>query len=515
MKNKLSSLFFHKQLKLLVICAGASQIALMTGKNVKFSSRKRSRMEIIMLNIILTQKNTFIIGWCAKLLGQVMEWIYKLFSNFGIENIALCIVIFTLLVKLVLIPLTIKQQKYAKVSSLMTPEIQAVQKKYQNKRGDQQAMIKMNEETQAIYQKYGTSPTGSCLQMLIQMPILFSLYYIIGSMPAYVQPVYDYYTPVTDAIVADYDYYEFMDDVYDEYVDKDDKNSKDEYKYIDDMLDSFDKITEKKLIDTLSKYSTSQWENLTKSYENVNNMVLDISENVTDEEWDSILSEEDNKKFADFVEAIKDNDISEYIDGSNSEDSTVEVIKSAESKLMKINEFGPINLSQTPGFIGGIAYIIPILCFLTQWLSVQISMKSNKEQMQENPMGNSMKVMNIMLPLMSAFIAISVPSGLGFYWALSGIIQIVTQLCLNAYFKKVDVQDIIDANVAKANKKKEKMGIDVTKVTSTASTSTKGIKTKANVNNTKSNSSSTVKYKQGSMAAKANMVKEFDDKKRK
>lgn len=468
-----------------------------------------------MLNIILTQKSTPIIGWCAQLLGQVMEWIYKLFSNIGIENIALCIVVFTLLVKLLLIPLTIKQQKYSKVSSLMTPEIQAVQKKYQNKR-DQESMMKMNEETQAIYQKYGTSPTGSCLQMLIQMPILFSLYYIIGGIPAYVQPVYDYYTPVTDAIVADYEYYEFMDDAYDEYVlNKDDK---DEYKYIDEMLDSFDKITEKKLIDKLSEYSTEQWDNLKKSYENVDKMALELSENVTDEEWDKILAdvkEEDKDKFTVFVEAIKNKDISSYIDGSTEKESTVEVIKSAEDKIMEINEFGPINLSQTPGAIGGIAFIIPILCFLTQWLSVQISMKGNKNQMEDNPMGNSMKVMNVMLPLMSAFIAISVPSGLGFYWALSGIIQMITQLCLNAYFNKVDIQDIINANVEKMNKKKEKMGIDVNKVTTTASTSTKGIKSKTNVNNNKSNSSGSVKYKQGSMAAKANMVKEFNDKNRK
>lgn len=468
-----------------------------------------------MLNIISTQNSAPIIGWCAQLLGMLMELIYKLFSSIGIENIALCIVVFTVLVKLVMIPLTVKQQKFSKLSVLMNPEIQEVQKKYKNKR-DQESMTKMNEETQAIYQKYGTSPTGSCLQLLIQMPILFSLYYIIGGIPAYVQPVYEYYTPVTDAIISDYDYYEFMDDTYDKYVLE--KDEKDEYKYVDEMLDSFDKISEKKLIDVLSKYSTKQWDNLIMSYENINKMAIELSENVTDEEWGKVLSEvkkEDKEEYTEFVEAIKNNDISDYIDGSTGKDSTVEVIKKAEDKVMEINQFGPINLSQAPGDLGKIAYIIPILCFLTQWLSVQISTKSNSQQLEDNPMGNSMKVMNIMMPLMSAFIAISVPAGLGFYWALSGVIQIITQLCLNAYFKKVDVQDIIDANVAKMNKRKEKMGIDPTKVTNTASTSTKTIKSKTNVSNSKSNSSGPVKYKQGSMAQKANMVKEYNDKNRK
>ena len=328
-----------------------------------------------MLNIIMTQNSAPIIGWCAQLLGQVMEWIYKLFSNIGIESIGLCIIVFTLLVKLVLIPMTIKQQKYAKVSGVMTPEIQAIQKKYRDKR-DQDSMMKMNQETQAVYEKYGTSPTGSCLPMLIQMPILFSLFYIIGGIPAYVEPVYDYYTPVTDVIVEDYDYFKFMDNAYDKYVLE--KKSKDEFAYIDKMIESFDKINEKKLIDNLSKYSSTQWKDLIKCYENSDDLAIILADNVTDEEWEKILSnvKKDRDKYEEFVDAIKNKNISSYIDGDN----TANIIKSAEDKIMKINEFGPINLSQAPGDIGGIAYIIPILCFLTQVISVQISMRANKSR---------------------------------------------------------------------------------------------------------------------------------------
>lgn len=462
-----------------------------------------------MLNIIMTQNSAPIIGWCAQLLGQVMEWIYKLFSNIGIENIGLCIIVFTVLVKLVLIPMTIKQQKYAKVSSLMTPEIQAIQKKYRDKR-DADSMTKMNQETQAIYEKYGTSPTGSCLPMLIQMPIIFSLFYIIGGIPAYVEPVYDYYTPVTDAIVEDYDYYKFMDNAYDKYVLE--KDSKDKFTYVDKMLESFDKINEKKLVDKLSKYSSNQWEDLIKCYENADDLAVILADNVTDEEWEKILSgvKKDKEDYEKFIEAIKNKNISSYIDS----DSTSNVIKTAEDKIMEINEFGPINLSQAPGDIGGIAFIIPILCFLTQVISVQITTRANKEQMEDNPMANSMKVMNIMLPVMSAGFAIGVPSGLGFYWALSGVIQIITSLSLNAYFKNIDVQDIINSNVEKLNKRKEKLGINPNTVTTQASTNTKNIKSKANINKNINNNAS-VKYKQGSMAAKANMVKEYNDKNRK
>lgn len=465
-----------------------------------------------MLNLILTQNNTPIIGWCAKIFGKVMEWLYLLFKDgLSIENIGLCIIVFTLLVKLLMIPLTVKQQKFSKLSTLMNPELQEIQKKYKNKR-DNESMMKMNEETQAVYQKYGTSPTGSCLQLLIQMPIMFSLYYIISSVPAYVPQVYDYYEPVSKEIVADYDYYEYLDTAYDKYVVG--KEGTDEYKYVDDMLDSFGNISEKKVIDSLAKYSTKQWDNLIKSYENVDALVAELSV-VTDDEWqemvDEIEDKSEKKDLEEFIEAVKSKDVSSYIDSSKSAE-----IKKSEDKVMKINEFGPINLSQSPNSMMGVALLIPILSFLTQWISVQISMASNKEQMQENPMGSSMKVMNVMLPLMSAFIAYTVPAGLGLYWVCTGIFQIITQLCINAYFKKVDVQDIIKSNVEKMNKKKERKGIDVNKVSSAASTNTKSIKNKTSVSdkNISSNSGS-IKYKAGSMAAKANMVKEYNEKNRK
>ena len=469
-----------------------------------------------MLNIILTQNNTPIIGWCAKLLGKVMEWLYLFFQKgLSIENIGLCIIVFTLIVKLLMIPLTVKQQKFTKLSTLMNPELQEIQKKYKNKR-DNESMIKMNEETQAVYEKYGTSPTGSCLQLLIQMPIMFSLYYIISSVPAYVPQVYSYYEPVSKAVVADYDYYKYLDTAYDKYVLE--KDVKDEYEYIDDMLESFKNASnsEKKVIDNLAKYSTGQWDNLIASYENVDKMVEELSA-VTDKEWDEMvdgIEDKDEKEdLEEFIKAIKAKDISEYIDSSKVDD-----IKKSEDKVMEINEFGPINLSQSPSAMMGIALLIPFLSFFTQWLSVQISMRENKNNnaMQDNPMGSSIKVMNIMLPLMSAFIAYTVPSGLGLYWVCTGVFQIITQVCISAYFKKVDVQDIIAKNVEKMNKKKEKYGIDSSMVASAASTNTKNIQKKTNVSNkSNTNASDNKKYKAGSMAAKANMVREYNEKNRK
>lgn len=469
-----------------------------------------------MANFILTQNSTPIIGWCASLLGKVMEWIYVFFSNVGIENIGLCIIVFTIIIKLCMFPLAVKQQKFSKLSSLMNPELQAIQKKYQGKK-DNESMMKMQEETSAVYQKYGTSPTGSCLQMLIQMPILFSLYYIVSSVPAYVPQVKEYYQDVSQNIVADYDYFKYMDKAYDEYVLED--GDKDEYSYVDSMLDSItNSSSDNKVIDALVKYDDTKWNNLEQSYANFGELCKELSV-VTDEEWEQLLNgiknEEKRSSIKEFVDTVI-NDESKLNVVDDEYDAKSVLANDCETKIIEINEFGPINLSQYPMAVKGIALLIPILCFLTQWLSSKMVMSSNGQSMEDNPMANSMKTMNVVLPAMSAFIALSVPAGLGLYWVCNGVLQILQQLIMNAYFKRIDVQDIINANVEKMNKKKEKMGIDPTKVSSFANTNTRSISSKANANQSKKDTQTTnTKYKAGSMAEKANMVKSYNEKNRK
>ena len=111
--------------------------------------------------MLLTQNSTFIIGPVAKLLGFVMNAIFEFLNLIKIPNIGLAIILFTIVIYLMLLPLTIKQQKFSKLSAKMSPEIQAIQNKYKDKRNDQAAMMAMNSETQAVYAKYGVSPTGT------------------------------------------------------------------------------------------------------------------------------------------------------------------------------------------------------------------------------------------------------------------------------------------------------------------------------------------------------------------
>ena len=162
-----------------------------------------------MSDMLLTAYNGAILGPIAKVLGWVMNGIYALMSMIGIENVGLSIIIFTIVIYAILFPLTYKQQKFSKLSQKMQPELQAIQKKYNGKK-DQASMMAMQEETQAVYEKYGVSMMGSCVQMLIQMPLLFALYRVFLNVPAYVSGVKKNLSTLVDGIMATSGYQDKM-----------------------------------------------------------------------------------------------------------------------------------------------------------------------------------------------------------------------------------------------------------------------------------------------------------------
>lgn len=87
-----------------------------------------------MSGILLTQNSTFIIGPVAKLLGYIMEGIFWALDKVGIPNVGLSIILFTIVIYLLMMPLTVKQQKFSKLSARMNPELQAIQSKYKGKK---------------------------------------------------------------------------------------------------------------------------------------------------------------------------------------------------------------------------------------------------------------------------------------------------------------------------------------------------------------------------------------------
>ena len=198
------------------------------------------------MEILLSVSTTPVIGWIAQLLGWIMNAIYWVLDAIHIPNVGLAIIFYTIITYLLLTPLQIKQQKMSKMMSIIQPEIQKIQKKYQGKR-DQATQMKIQEETMGLYQKYGISPTGSCLPLLIQLPILFGLYQVIYHIPGYISKVANIFSGLANEIIGISNSHEVLT----------------AFAEANKISVSFgDSLTQTKVIDFLYMLKPNQWDNL-------------------------------------------------------------------------------------------------------------------------------------------------------------------------------------------------------------------------------------------------------------
>lgn len=114
-----------------------------------------------------------------KMLGIPLGWLLKVIYML-VENYGIAIILFTLITKFLLFPLTLKQQKSMAQTMLIKPKLDALQKQY----GDNRE--KFSEESMKLYKKYGISPFSGCLPLLIQFPIIIALYYVIKEPLTYI-----------------------------------------------------------------------------------------------------------------------------------------------------------------------------------------------------------------------------------------------------------------------------------------------------------------------------------------
>ena len=427
--------------------------------------------------ILATKSGTPIIGQVASVMGWIMDGIYKMLDGlFGVQNLGLCIIIFSIIIYLLMTPLQIKQQKFSKLSAFMQPELQKVQKKYQGKR-DQISMQKMNEETQAIYQKYGVSPTGSCVQLAIQFPILMALWQVIYKIPAYVGSVKDIFTEAVSHITAVDGYTQLIQNFI-----TDNKMTR-----VQLMMDG-SQATSNSIIDFLYALSPSQWEQLS---------AMD--------------------QFSGFSG----------------------VIDTAAHEISKMQNFFGLNIADQPmtyikaAFTGGAiilaiaALMIPILSWVTQMLNIKLMPQAAQQDGDQNAMMSSMKMMNTIMPLMSAVFCFTFPVGLGIYWISSAVVRSVQQLLINRHMDRMNIDDLINENMKKMEKKREKAGLPPQKITNQAHQSVKNINNAkaqkgAEVNNAAERAKkveqsyqNAAKAKPGSITARANMVRDFDERNKK
>lgn len=336
--------------------------------------------------MLLTKSTMPIIGWIASLMGIIMEYIFKVLDAVGIQNIGLCIIIFTIIIRVLLLPLMVRQQKFTKINQAMQPEINKIQKKYRNKK-DQASMMKQNEEIQAVYDKYGTSPTGGCAQMLVQFPVLLALYQVIRNPAAYIPQVKLLYESVVNAISGQAGY-----------------------------IDKINNIAEglnSSYVKALSADATT-------------NQVIDVLNYFKAETWTEL---------------------------ANAFPSVADTIQNISTEIIHMNDFAlGMNITQIPGWKPSIYWLIPILAGLFQYLSI----KTMKTPQTDDQTANMTKSMNLMMPLMSVYFCVIMPTGLGLYWIISAMFQCIQQIAINAYLDRADLDKMIEKNRAKAAKKKAK-----------------------------------------------------------
>lgn len=419
-----------------------------------------------MTEIVLTQYSGKILGPIAILLGWIMNGIYMLFSNlFGIENIALSIVVLTILIYLCLFPFTLKQQKFSKLSQKMQPELQAIQKKYKDKK-DQASMAAMQEETQQIYEKYGVSPTGSCVQLIIQTPILLALYRVFINVPAYLSGVKEVFADLTNGIMGVSGYQ--------------------------------DKMTS--LVETL-KITSVQTDFTVTDKDALYNYVVDVLYKLPSDGWDTLKT---SFSGLDSVVDATHNAVNNmnYFVGMNLSDTPMSIIKTSFSEHAYLLVIAAI--------------LVPVISYLTQVLNVKLMPQTSSGE--NDQMAAQMKMMNTVMPLFSFLLCFVTPVGLGIYWIASAVCRAVQQFFINKHMEKIDLDDIIAKNQEKARKKREKMGIVQNQILNNANMNTKKNTNLSSISKEEKEEQlqKAVEYTKNanpnSLAAKANMVREFNER---
>ena len=423
------------------------------------------------MGMLLTKSTMPIVNWVAEVLGWLMNGIYSI----GVHNLGLCIIIFTVIIYAFMTPLQIKQQKFSKMNNVMQPELQKIQKKYKNKK-DQSSQMKMQEETMAVYEKYGVSPTGSCLQLLIQMPIFFALYQVIIKIPGYIGGIKDVFSDAVTQITSVSGY--------------------------SDIITQF--ISD----NAIRSYS---WVN---GQEGTPNQVIDFLYSLSPSQWDKLADIDQFQGFADVLD------------------------KTAQT-LQPMQNFLGLNIADNPWALiqAGwsshqylmivAAVLVPVLAWATQMINMKLmptASSNNSSNGTQSQMEATMKSMNIFMPLFTAFICFTFPFGIGIYWIIGSLVRTVQQLIINRHLNHMDMDAFIQKNKEKREKKMAKKGITSQNISQQARMNVRNIEEpKRKTMAEKSESVKAVsgyqytvpKTKPGSLASKANMVAQFDEENKK
>ena len=315
-------------------------------------------------------------------MGFIIEHIYNLVSNYG-----LAIIIFTILIKLILIPLNIHSQKAMKKQQKIQPLMAELQKKYAN---DQE---KLQREMMKIY-KENISMTGGCLPMLIQMPILIGLYQVIQKPLSYLAGVDWANASVINEVI----------------------------RLKDAMVN---------LGYNIGNLANATMEQL------ANNSQIQLSK------WAGIVG---------------------------TQGTALEGVSGGVHPWVLNFNFLGLDLSNAPSAAFGhimaldfsnmsviLLLLIPVLAVIASVISMKVTQaQTGQNQNTEGQAAQMTKSMNLMMPVMTAFFTVTLPAGLGLYWIISSVVQILQQLILNAFLDKKGEEIVVTVPEKKQQHRKKR-----------------------------------------------------------
>ena len=324
------------------------------------------------------------------LLNKPIGWIIKLCYKI-IPNYALALLLFAIVMKVLLFPFGIKQQKNMLRQAKLRPKEMAIRKRYAG-RDDKVTQQKMQQEVMKLYQEENYNPASGCLPLILQLVILFAVYAVMRSPLTYINNYSN--TEISNLgirVVALY---------HEEKITIDNENVKKQ------VAEQAKKIKE--------------GENLTR-----------------DESLSDVKSPFNANTQIELIRIIRDNDISLFV---TEEGSDTKLLPAGTTKedLPNFTIFGgKIDLSEYPSMNNvNWMLLVPVLTFVFTFGSMKLTKKLTYQPatQQSADVGCSMKIMDYAMPLMSTFITFSVPAIIAVYWIYNNVLSTAQQFVLKLMY---------------------------------------------------------------------------------
>lgn len=363
------------------------------------------------------------LDFLGKPLGLVMSWIYQFVPNYFIT-----IFIFTFLVRLLLFPISLKQQKNAVDRAKLAPKLERLQKKYANDRQ------KLAEKQQQLYEKHGVSMTAGCLPMLLSMIVLF------GVIAAIYAPLGNLSTPPMADQVISVAEYAILGNGEGKVTEKDLAGYYGELR----LMLNCDKGTNK--ADIIAELDNPSAEALQRAY---NDKIVTIEKDEKGNEIRTVNQENYELYKANFEKLMGD---------QTGEDVYNQINEMSEQFTIMDTEYSMLQQPWNEDGMKGInwLWIIPLISGLTAFLVSYISMQFNKRSMPKDAPGQGFTngCMMIYMPAISLFIAFKVPGAVGLYWIFSNLLSMVQTVIINKIYDPAKARAEAEAEYLERKRRK-------------------------------------------------------------